>query len=168
MDTVLVSDRWKFGLACTCPPFSMWLSFFVFRQPQPEQPQIPAPEPSRALRAGGEGVPSGGHCGRHHAAGEDAAQPRAWVWGGGGSLAHGARAGRVGGWGGGCSLSRPGGVHQVALLFCPWASFWGQADPDVSAASSPEKAILQFQTQNAVPFPCCTHPRYNRLSLSLL
>lgn len=69
------------------------------------------------------------------------------------------------GWG--CSLSWPSGVHQVALLFCLWASVWGQADPDVSAASSPEKAILQFQTQNTVPFPC-THPRYNRLSLSLI
>ena len=87
-------------MACTHPPFSTWLSFFVCRQPQPEQPEVPAPEPSRALRPGGEGMPGSGHCGGHHAAGKDAAQPRTWILGGEGSLAQRAGGGRVGGWGG--------------------------------------------------------------------
>lgn len=54
----------------------------------------------------------------------------------------------------------PGGVAVLSLGQC-----LGSGRPDVSAASSPEKAILELQTQNAVAVLCCTHPTYNSLSL---
>ena len=57
----------------------------------------------------------------------------------------------------------PGGIAILSLGQC-----LGSGRLDVSAASSPEKAILELQTQNAVAFVCCTHSIYNSLSLSFI
>lgn len=91
------------GLVGPVPALLPTAVFFLFsRQPQSEQPQILAPESSRALCPGGEGMPGSGHRGGHHAAGKDTAS----------SPSRGSPNQK------GIGLSRPSSVQQVAQLYC--------------------------------------------------
>jgi hypothetical protein len=95
--------NWR-PLCSGCPPYPQPVCPYS-RQPQSEQPQVPAPESSGALCPGGEGMPGGGHCGWHHAAGKGhipASRARRW---------NGAREGH----------------HQPCLFPAPWAAKQDQA-----------------------------------------
>lgn len=149
-------------------PALLHVAVFFFRQPQSEQPQIPAPESSRALCPGGKGMPGGGPRRGHHATGKDMAQPLAPSCWDGEDVASGLFPSCESPSQKGVSLSQPRSVHQVALLFCLVAGSgvgWALSCPGVSVATSAEKAILELQTQNGVPFHSCTHHRYNLLFL---
>lgn len=54
----------------------------------------------------------------------------------------------------------PGGIAILSL-----GQYLGSGRHRYLGLFSREKAVLEFQTQNTVASPCCTHARYNHLSL---
>lgn len=155
--------RW---LACTRLPFCMWLSFLSAGSLSQSSLKFLLLNPAVHPRPGGEGMPGGDHCRRHHMQPAGRCPAYAWVLGGEGSLTNRAGVEGVGEAGVGCSLSQPSSVHSGGT-YSVSRPVSGVRQTQIFGSLLQRKSVIvsEFSDPECSGLPCCTHARYNHLSL---